>query len=77
MAKVKITDIKKQYIMSSEDFNYLLQHRGEWLPLMALNFTETGKLWTFAVYARDTCISVFVDDNKVTYEVMYNGDNNN
>lgn len=73
MAVAKIKSIKCQRIMSNEDYEYLQAHLNEELPIMSLNFTDFGDLWSIAVYANDSCISIFLDMNKVDCEVICNG----
>lgn len=77
MAIVKIKSIKCQHIMSNEDYDYLQEHLNEELPIMSLNFTDFGDLWSIAVYAGNTCITIFLDMNQVDCEVLCNGNHIN
>lgn len=78
MATVKIKDIKCQYILSNKDYNWLVEHLNQDLPILSLNFTPSGELWSIAVYANeiDDCVSLFIHDNRIQYEVNYNGNRN-
>ena len=78
MATVKIKSISCQYILNNKDYNWLLKHLDEDLQILSLNFTPTGRLWSIAVYAPDieSCISLFIDENKLLYKVNYNGNSN-
>ena len=78
MATVKIKSIKCQYILNNKDYNWIVEHLGQDLPILSLNFTPEGRLWSIAVYASeiDSCVSLFITENKIKYEVNYNGDRN-
>ena len=82
MATVTLKSIGNQFVLNNKDYNYLMQHIGTALPLLSLNYTPTGRIWSFAVYAGNTdrssdCITVFVDESKVEYEVNYSANSNN
>ena len=78
MATIKVKSIGNQFVLNNKDYEYLLQHMNEELQILSMNYTRNGHLWSFAVHARSAdCITVFVDENQVEYEVNYNANNNN
>jgi hypothetical protein len=78
LATVRIKSIKEQFVLNKADFEYLQSHYNKDLHVLSLNYTNTGHLWSIAVYARGTdCITLFLDQSKVEYEVNYNGNCNN
>lgn len=78
MATVRIKSIKEQFVLNKADFEYLQEHYNKDLQVLSLNYTDTGHLWSIAVYARGKdCITLFLDQSKVEYEVNYNGNCNN
>ena len=60
--------------MSQEDYEWLLQHLNEDLPLLCINFTTTGELFSLALYkGTGECISLFIPDNRATYVINIDG----
>lgn len=76
MATVKIKSIKCQYVLSNKDYNWIVEHLGQDLQILSLNYTHSGEIWSIAVYSGDDCISLFTHENRIQYEVNYNGNRN-
>lgn len=69
MPTVKIKSIKAQCTANKESYKWLLEHLNEPLQLFSVTFTDTGEISTFAVHRDDTCVTVFVYENAIDYEV--------
>lgn len=73
MPTVTIKSIKKQSVMSDEDFAFLKARINAPLRLMSITYWRSdNKVSTFAVYTPDSCISVFPEEQLVEFEVNYN-----
>lgn len=75
MPTIRIFSIKAQYILSNEDYNYIVDNLNKDLPLMSVNFTHSGRLWSIAIYTDEGCISLFVDENMLEFSINYGTDN--
>lgn len=74
MPKVTIRSIKRQSIMSDSDWAYLQARLNAPLQLMSISWwRSTNRVSTFAVYAGDSVITVFPDEQLVDFEVDFNG----
>ena len=75
MATVRIKSIGKQYILSDEDYEFILRNLNKPLSVLSLNFTNnSGELWSLAVYDdADSCVTVFLKENNIKCEVDFNG----
>lgn len=73
MATVTIKSIGRQYLLTNEEYIWLLEHRDEPLPLSSVTWHRDGKLDYFVVrIGKAHIVVVYPDYNKVKYEVNYN-----
>jgi hypothetical protein len=78
MLTVKIHSIKKQYILSDEDFWYIKDHLDQPLPVMSVTYDSIdGHLWGISIYKRTNgitdCISLFVDKDANNVAFTFEG----
>lgn len=66
----------KQYILTQDEYQWILDNMHKPFKVMQLTFDYTsGKVWSIAIYRPGendddvTCISLFVDTNKLRYEL--------
>lgn len=73
MATVTIKAIRRQYILSNDDYIWLLEHRNEPLQLAFVSWDAIGSIDHFTVRRNErSIITVFPAPNRVEYEVNYN-----
>lgn len=70
MLTVRFHSIKKQSVMSDDEFKWLKDNLDKPLPVMALNFWQDEPTpWYITVYRGNKVVSVFVDTQKVKFTI--------
>jgi hypothetical protein len=70
MATVTIKSVKRQNILSDEEYEYIKANLNKPLQLLDLSWYKSGEVCAIAIYCDDdACITLFVDSNGLEYEV--------
>ena len=69
MATAIIKSIKRQNILSDEEYEYIKANLNKPLTLLDLSWFPSGELCALAVYYNKSCITLFVGSNGIEYEV--------
>jgi hypothetical protein len=79
MLTVKIHSIKNQYILSDDEFRYILANLNKPLPVMSLNYSSLdGHMWSISIYRKTktdkvACITLFTDSTSNGIEFTLKG----
>ena len=70
MPAIKILQIKRQAVVTDQDFEFIQRHLGKWLPLFDITFDADGELSHLTTRTDNGVACVFPkQDDYVTYEL--------